>query len=97
MLAVDFPERNMILAENQPEYEPMPVFCQMMDVMVPNKPNDPQLAIMYKTVPWSMTACFQLNKEEIDEIVKTGKVWYTQMLFGNNFQPVVLSTENPFK
>ena len=44
-----------------------------------------------------MTACFELNKEEIDEIIRTGKIWHTQMLFGANFQPIIMSTQNPFK
>jgi hypothetical protein len=44
-----------------------------------------------------MTACFQLNKEEIDEIVRTGKLWYTQYTFGHLFQPVSMSTQNPFQ
>lgn len=97
MLAVTFPEVNVNLAEDQPEYETLPVYCEAREVIMPNRPGDPQLAIMTKIVPWSMTACFELNKEEIEEIVRTGKLWYTQMLFGNNFQPIVMSTQNPFK
>jgi len=96
MIAIDFPQRNVMLAEDQPEYETLPVFCETKEIIVPNKPNDPQLAIMTKTVPWSMTACFELNKEEIDEIVRTGKIWHTQMLYGLNFQPIFMSTKNPF-
>lgn len=98
MIAIDFPQRNVMLAEDQPEYETLPAFVQMQDIIVPNGPQDSQLAIMTKQVPWTMTACFQLNKEEIDEIVASGgKLWYTQCLFGNNFQPVSMSTQNPFK
>jgi hypothetical protein len=54
------------------------------------------MAIMTKNVAWSMTACFELNKEEIDEIVRTGKIWHTQMLFGDQFQPILMTTQNPF-
>lgn len=100
MLATDFPQRNIILAENQPEYEPLPAFCEYREyreVIIPNQPNDPQQAIITRIVPWSMTVCFQLNKEEIEEIVKTGKLWHTQMLYGNKFQPIFMTTENPFK
>jgi hypothetical protein len=97
MIAVDFPQRNLMLAEEQPEYETLPVFCEMKEVIVPNKPNDPQMAIMTKTVPWSMTACFELNKEEIDEIVRTGRIWHTQYTFGSTFQPIRMSTQNPFE
>lgn len=96
MIAVDFPQRNVMLAEDQLEYETLPVFCEMKEIIVPNGPGDPQLAIMTKQVPWTMTACFELNKEEIDEIVATGKLWYRQCLYGGNFQPVMMSTQNPF-
>lgn len=97
MIAVDFPQRNVMLAEEQEEYETLPVFCEYKEIIVPNKPSDPQLAIMTKVVPWSMTCCFELNKEEIDEIVRTGKLWHTQMLYGHNFQPISMSTQNPFQ
>lgn len=43
-----------------------------------------------------MTACFQLSPEELAEINATGKLWYTQSTFGNAFQPVRMSTRNPF-
>ena len=97
MIAADFEQRNMMLAEDQPEYETLPAYCEVREIIIPNSPNDPQLAIITKTVPWSITCCFQLNKEEIEEIVRTGKIWHTQMLFGSNFQPIIMSTQNPFK
>lgn len=43
-----------------------------------------------------MTACFELTDEQIKEIVETKKIWYTQLTFGNNFQPINMSTQNPF-
>ena len=97
MIAIDFPQRNLELAKDQPEYETLPVYCEMKEITMPNRPGDPQNALMTRSVPWSMTACFQLNKEEIDEIVRTGCLWYTQHLFGNNFQPISMSTQNPFE
>lgn len=97
MIAADFPQRNVMLAEDQPEYETLPVFCEYKEIIVPNGPNDPQLAIVTKVVPWSMTCCFELNKEEIEEIVKTGKLWHTQYLFGKSFQPINMSSQNPFE
>lgn len=96
MIAVSFPQSNIVLGKDQPEYEALPAFCQMQEVIVPNGPNDPQLAIITKMVPWSMTCCFELNREEIDEIVRTGKLWHTQQVFGGSFQPISMSTQNPF-
>lgn len=43
-----------------------------------------------------MTACFELTKEEILEIVATGRIWHTQWTFGNLFQPIRMSTSKPF-
>jgi hypothetical protein len=97
MKAIDFPQRNCMLAEDQPEYETLPVFVEMKEVIVENKPGDPQLAILTKTIPWSMTACFELSDEELAEIILTKRIFYTQMVFGSNFQPISMSTKNPFK
>ena len=78
MDAIKFPQHNVVLAENQPEYIPLPVFIDR---------NDPQ-------VP--MTACFKLNPDELKEIQKTGCLWLTQLTFGQYFQPIRMSTQNPF-
>lgn len=43
-----------------------------------------------------MTSCFELTDEEIAEIVATRKIWHSQWTFGNPFQPVRMSTSNPF-
>jgi len=97
MIAVDFPQRNLMLAENQPEYETLPVFLETKDFIDNSIPYDPLLPIPIKQVPWIMTACFELNKEEIKEILRTGKLWYRQCLFGGKFQPMNISTQNPFE
>lgn len=93
MKAIDFPQRTHMLAENQPEYETMPVYTEMKQTNITNG----AYKRVSKDVPWSMTACFELSDREIEEIVRTRKLWYTQMLFGNNFQPVSLSIKNPFE
>jgi len=77
MIAIDFPERTILLAEDQPQYETLP--CHI---------NDSQER--------EFTCCFQLNKEEIDEIVLTGLLWHTQLTFGSAVQPIRMSTQNPF-
>lgn len=54
----------------------------------------------YETLPafhnpeeGSVTFCFQLNKEELDEIAKTGKIWFKQLTFNGPMIPVSMSTE----
>ena len=50
-------------------------------------PNDPEGKVV---------SCFELNKEEIEEIVKTGKLWFIQTTFQSRYNPILISTENPF-
>jgi len=78
MIAVDFSQRTHLIAENQPEYETLPVHIDLEDPATP------------------CTMCFELNKEEIDEIVNTGKLYFTQLTFRGPFQPIQMSTQNPF-
>lgn len=84
MIAIEFEQANVRLAESQDEYETLPIHVpldengQLTDIECP------------------CTCCFQLNKEEIDELVKTGKLYFTQLTFGSSFQPIRMSTTNPF-
>lgn len=38
------------------------------------------------------TICLELSEEEISDIVKTKKVWLTQLTFGNPYAPILLTT-----
>lgn len=78
MKAADFPQRNVLLAENQPEYETLPAH---VDTDAPELP---------------FTTCFELSDEEVEEIVRTRRIWHTQLTFGHAFQPVRMATTNPF-
>ena len=40
-------------------------------------------------------SCWKLNKEDLEEIQKTGVVWLS--VFGYGMPPVSLFTENPFE
>lgn len=79
MKAITFPQVTVNLAEDQEQYETLPVH---IDLIQPETP---------------VTCCFELSREEIDEIVRTGKIWHTQWTFGNLFQPIRMSTQNPFE
>lgn len=93
MTAVDFPQRNLMLAEDQPEYETLPVFVNRKWVDVDGENGE----ITSQEIPWSMTAAFELTDEEIAEIVATRRIWHTQMLYGHPFQPIHMSTRSPFE
>jgi len=79
MQPIKFPQQTHTLAEDQPQYEPLPVHIDQADPATP------------------FTCCFQLSPEELAEINETGCLWHTQLTFGQSFQPVRLSTQNPFK
>lgn len=99
MKSVEFPEANCELAKDQPQYQSLHVHVETKKMAVKNddgtiKNNDG--VVEYKEVPWSMTACFQLTEDEIDEIIRTKYIWHTQMVMGNPFQPIMMSTTSPF-
>lgn len=77
MKAIQFKEQTVILAENQPEYTPLPVFIN----------DSPER---------EMVACFELSQEEMDVLIKSRQIWFTQFTFGNLFQPVHLQVQSPF-
>ena len=78
MRSVDFPEANLPLAKDQPQYNTLYVH---VDFCRPEK---------------QMISCYELTEEEIADIVKNKKIWHTQMTFGNAYQPVGITTKNPF-
>lgn len=87
MTPVDFPQRNLMLAEDQPEYQTLPVFVDTR--VVHNEEGS-------KEIPWSMTCVYEFTEEEITELIATRKLHYRQMLFGHSFQPIFMSTKDPF-
>lgn len=89
MRFVDFPQSNLKLAEDQPEYETLPVF-------VDYRQSVDHVSGTSTPVPWSMTCVMEFTEEEIAEIVKTKKLYYRQMVFGRRFQPIFISTKDPF-
>jgi hypothetical protein len=101
MQAVEFSQQTDILAKDQPQYLPLPVHVKYEQVTVPG-PNglpliNPDGTLLTKPVPMEMTCCFQLSPEEIAQAIATGQFWYTQCVYGNQFQPVRMSVVNPFE
>lgn len=101
MRAVEFPQANLNLAEGQEEYETLPIYCDLDEYGIPKRLlkgddiNAPK-TLEYNDPMGQMTCCFELNQDEINEIVKTGKIWFTQCTFWNAFQPINMTTQNPF-
>ena len=80
MKSIDFPKANVAIAKDQPQY-------QTIYGHVDKTGNDPTYAV---------TLCFELDPEEIEQIAKTGKLYYTQLTFGQPFSPIRMSTVTPF-
>lgn len=68
MKAVEFPQVNVRLAEDQPEYETLPVYHN------------------YKE--GTITYCFELDNDELEQVGKTGKIWLKQKTFNTPMQPI---------
>lgn len=100
MKAVNFEQANIQLAESQEEYETLPLW---MEVDENKRPNMTMMAdaggnlFMQPCDPMGQAAyCMELSDDEVDEIVKTRKIWGVQSTFWNSFQPIRMSTSNPF-
>lgn len=96
MKAIDFPQRNIMLGETQTQYQTLPAFVELKNVIVPNRPQDPQLSIMTKNVPVQYITCFELSDEELADVILTKRIWYRQYTCGNNFHPMMIETKSPF-
>lgn len=84
MKAIEFPEVNVRIAENQPEYETLPANVQ----------PDEQTKGFFNQV----TFCFELDEEEKKQIAETGtgQVWHTVLMpIGAEFHPIRMSTLKP--
>lgn len=92
MKAIEFPQQTDILAKDQPQYQPLPVYVE-------REPVDwiDDDGIEHTTmVPMEMTCCFELEPDELAQVIATGKLYYTQCVMGKQFQPIRMSVVNPF-
>ena len=73
-------------------------FPQQTHTLAENQPPYKPLPVYIEennpSVP--MSCCFELSADELAEINATGKLWYTQLTFGNSFHPMWITTLNPF-
>lgn len=80
MKSIDFPKANVPLAKDQPEY-------QTLYIHIDKSGNDPQ---------FKATCCLELTEEEVAEIVRTKRIFHTQLTFGRGYNPINMSTVSPF-
>lgn len=80
MKAIEFPEVNVRIAENQPEYETLPASIHF----------NPEYGMN------EVTTCFELNEEEKKQIAETGKIWFTVLQpMTAFFRPIRMSVLKP--
>ena len=82
MKAIEFPEANIRIAENQPEYETVPA----------NITPDDETKGYFNHV----TMCFELDEEERRQVLETGRIWQTILVPSDNkFHPIKMSCLKP--
>jgi len=47
----------------------------------------------HNTKEGSVTFCFELNKEELEDIQKTGRIYFKQLTFNGPMNPISMSTQ----
>lgn len=77
MKPIEFPQQTMVLAKDQPQYDPLPVHVDR--------------------TTGACIGCFELSDEERKAIANGAKIWLWQYTFGRPFQPVALTTDNPWE
>lgn len=80
MKAIEFPEVNVRIAENQPEYQTIPANVKLIE------------GTNFKKV----TMCFELDEEERKQVAETGQIWHTVLQpFDTNFHPILMDITKP--
>jgi hypothetical protein len=86
MLPVSFPEKNFVFTKPADMTDEQ---CMDLPVWRGNVPVD-AAGTMYPAI----ISCWQLSKEDLEEIQHTGCVWLS--ITGSGMPPVSIFTENPF-
>ena len=81
MKPVDFPEKNFTFTKPSSMTDDQ---CGSLPVFKGQDANKVPVII----------SCWELTKDEMDEVAKTGKVYL--QIFGNGMPPVYVGAENPF-
>lgn len=87
MKSIQFEGCNAAIGKDQPEYETLHAFVDYQEVGRDDAGN-PILSAS------DVTCCFELSDEEMEELKKTKKIWFRQLVFGQRFQPILI-TVNP--
>lgn len=80
MKAIEFPQVNVRIAENQPEYETIPAFIENIEGTEWRK----------------VTICFELDADERKQVSDTGQIWLDILQTDTDyFHPIATSCLKP--
>lgn len=82
MEAIKFPQHNVVLAEDQPEYQPLPAFYGQIG------PDEKHTGFVF---------CHEFSEEEINILNSTKRIWSAQVTFGRKLNPVNVMVYDPFE
>lgn len=71
-------------------------FPQQTMVLAKNQPQYTPFPVHFDARLGACIGCFELNDEERAAIAAGGKIWLWQYTFGHPFQPVALTTDDPW-
>jgi len=87
MRPIHFPQQNVIMGKDQPQYAVLPAF---------------RGEIPYHPTPGRNTerviSCYRLTDQELEALCKNRVIWLQQVVsVGGTLQPQILQVENPFR
>ncbi len=71
-------------------------FPQQTQVLAKDQPQYDPLPVHFDPHTGACVACFELSAEERKVIAEGGKLWLWQYTWGRPFQPVALTTDDPW-
>lgn len=72
-------------------------FPQQTQVLAKDQPQYDPLPIHFDPDIGACVACFELSEDERKAIAEGKPLWLWQYTFGRPFQPVALTTEDPWR
>lgn len=82
MKSITFPQANIELAKDQPEYNNLPAFHGQVGS------NHQETGFVF---------AMELSEEELNKINQTKVIWFSQLTFGRKFHPFSAWAESPFE
>lgn len=70
-------------------------FKEQTNILAKDQPEYIPLPINMSKDGMTITSCWELDENDIDDIRRTGKIWLQILTFGEMLQPQLLSINKP--